>query len=155
MPSTETLSPSNLDMIKSWIHDCKTQHRNCQLPSVLSWLPTRLLDVLPENPRLVSTATESTKPAGPYVALSHMWGSPTQAPPLRTLTHNIDLMREGIEMWKLPKNFAEAVIVTRKLGIRYVWIDSLCIIQDSSEDWGREAKTMHQVYKYAEVTVVA
>jgi hypothetical protein len=84
-----------------------------------------------------------------------MWGSPTQAPPLRTLTSNIEQMREGIEMWKLPKNFREAVIVTRKLDVRYVWIDSLCIIQDSGEDWRAEAKTMHQVYKFADITVVA
>lgn len=55
----------------------------------------------------------------------------------------------------MPKNFQDAVAVTRHLGIEYIWIDSLCIIQDSAKDWQREAATMDQVYKHAYVTLAA
>jgi hypothetical protein len=158
LPTAETLSARNLRLIECLIHDCENSHPKCWPadPEAKGWLPTRLLDVAPEDPRLIDSATEDlsgleTK----YVALSHMWGSPTQAPPLRTLTSNLNQMRLGIEMWRLPKNFAQAVEVTRQLGLRYVWIDSLCIIQDSGADWQSEAKTMHQVYQSAAVTVVA
>lgn len=57
-------------------------------------------------------------------------------------------------MSSLPKNFYDAVKVTRGLGYDYLWADSLCIVQDSMEDWGREAARMAEVYKYATVTIV-
>lgn len=84
-----------------------------------------------------------------------MWGGATNRPPLRTLLSNYDGMKDGILISDLPKNFLQAMIITRRLGLQYVWIDSLCIIQDSSSDWKKEAATMHEVYKYAEVTIVA
>lgn len=55
----------------------------------------------------------------------------------------------------MPQNFQDAVILTRALGLRYVWIDSLCIIQDSMEDWEYEGSQMDKVYKNAWVTVAA
>ncbi|XXH05620.1 hypothetical protein Hte_012054 [Hypoxylon texense] len=64
-------------------------------------------------------------------------------------------MQQGIPTADLPQNFFDAVRVCRSLGVEYVWIDSLCIIQDSPEDWKREAVTMHLVYKYAQATIVA
>jgi hypothetical protein len=84
-----------------------------------------------------------------------MWGDLSKIPPLRTLASRYEAMKSGIPVWELSMNFADTVAVARKLGLRYIWIDSLCIIQDSPSDWDREAATMHEVYKYAEVTIAA
>ncbi len=156
LPSINALSSSNLTLLSNWITDCKSSHATCQVQES-SWLPGRLLDVGPSDgaqlPRLVETSSDSVQ--GKYAALSHMWGDMSNRPPLRTFLSNYDNMQNGIPISSLPKNFVEAMIVTQRLGLRYLWIDSLCIVQDSSSDWEKEAATMHEVYKYAEVTIVA
>jgi Heterokaryon incompatibility protein (HET) len=156
LPSLSTLSNKNTELVLKWISECKSRHHKCYLGGA-TWVPTRLLDVGPEDgskvPRLVETARENIQ--APYAALSHMWGDSSHIPPLRTLTSRYEAMKSGIQMWELSTNFADAVVVARKLGLRYIWIDSLCIIQDSLSDWNREAATMHEVYKYAEVTIAA
>ena len=87
-----------------------------------------------------------------YVALSHCWGKTNTAilkkRTLRTMTN-------GIDWSKLPKTFQDAIYVTRRLGFRYLWIDSLCIIQDSAEDWSKESGTMHAVYANCVLTIAA
>ncbi|PMD19341.1 heterokaryon incompatibility, partial [Hyaloscypha hepaticicola] len=55
----------------------------------------------------------------------------------------------------LPKTFQDAVLITRDLGVRYLWIDSLCIIQDSDEDWEQEAARMSEVYANGYVMLAA
>ncbi|KAM5349700.1 hypothetical protein ACJ41O_006205 [Fusarium nematophilum] len=55
----------------------------------------------------------------------------------------------------LSKNFQDAVVATRALGFRYLWIDSLCIIQDSKEDWDIESARMELVYRNAACTLSA
>ncbi|KAK0104261.1 hypothetical protein ONS96_005353 [Cadophora gregata f. sp. sojae] len=81
-----------------------------------------------------------------------MWG---KIIPLRTLQGSYQELKSGIPMWRLSKNFAHAIIITRELKLRYLWIDSLCIIQDLASDWNKEAATMHKVYSHVEVTIVA
>lgn len=158
LPGPLTLSAPNLQMISKWIDECKSSHPTCRLDES-AWLPTRLLDVGSldgtQLPRLVETVKEDVEP--PYAALSHMWGDPNQghAPPVRTLKANYTKMESGIPWQIMSKNFIDAVIATRRLGLRYIWIDSLCIIQDSPEDWQKEAATMYKVYKFAEITLVA
>jgi hypothetical protein len=158
LPSISPLSTRNLEIISTWINECKSTHSMCRLAES-PWLPTRLLDVGlldgTKLPRLVETAEEHIE--GPYAALSHMWGDPTQghAPPVRTLKANYAGMKAGIARKMMSKNFVDAVVTTRRLGFRYVWIDSLCIVQDSPEDWQKEAATMYKVYKFAEITIVA
>ena len=61
----------------------------------------------------------------------------------------------GIPFSELPRTFQDAVHITRRLGIQYLWIDSLCIIQGDAEDWDRESKQMEQVYSSAYATISA
>jgi hypothetical protein len=75
--------------------------------------------------------------------------------PLLTTTRNIDDRMRSISMNILPATFRDAVTITRNLGIRYIWIDSLCIIQNSKEDWEHEAARMADVYKNSYVTIAA
>lgn len=69
--------------------------------------------------------------------------------------YNRSEIEQGIPIHKLSRNFADAVETCWCLGLRYLWIDSLCILQDSASDWKQQAQTMHLVYKYAKVTIVA
>jgi hypothetical protein len=88
-----------------------------------------------------------------YVALSYCWGTTAQ---LRLLSSNFnDLLQNGIQVSSLPKTITDAILVTRKLGMQYLWIDSLCIIQDSNEDKDKELMKMASIYKNATITISA
>lgn len=113
-------------------------------------MPTRVIDVGSDStqPRLHLSRPEEK---GHWVALSHCWGNVT---PIKTTTLTVNTFVEGLPK-ELPKTFADAIFVTRALGQRYLWIDSLCIVQDSAEDWATEASRMDQVYSRALFTIVA
>jgi hypothetical protein len=91
---------------------------------------------------------------GHYVALSHCWGTLGKHP-LRTTTDNLQEHISGISWSTLPKTFQDALKITRELGIDYIWIDSLCIVQDSEEDWRQESREMGLIYERARVTIAA
>ena len=74
---------------------------------------------------------------------------------LTTTTGNIASRRAGIPLGDMPKTFRDAVLITRRLGVRYLWIDSLCIIQDSPADWEAEAIKMGRIYRNSLVTIAA
>lgn len=89
---------------------------------------------------------------GPYLTLSHCWGSALVS---KLEMRDLEKSKAGISASALPKTFRDAVFVTRKLGIQYLWIDALCIIQDSIEDWRQEVATMGKVYKNALCNIAA
>jgi hypothetical protein len=90
--------------------------------------------------------------AGLWISLSHCWGS---QPIVKTQKANFGSMCDKIPLDTLPKRFRDSVVLTRQLSIRYLWIDSICIIQDLTTDWEAEATKMADVYKGAYLTVVA
>ncbi|KAI0833053.1 HET-domain-containing protein [Hypoxylon sp. FL0890] len=158
LPSPSTLSDENVEMMRRWIDDCKSNHKEC-LGSSDPWVPTRLLEIIHGDGdislRLVETANPPIHKETPFAALSHMWGDMNTKPPLRTVSSNYEQLKKLIPAKSLPRNFLDTALICARLGIRYMWIDSLCIIQDSVEDWRREAALMHLVYRNAEVTIVA
>ena len=144
-------------IISKWLCACSQSHIECQIKDNTR-LPTRVIDVGPADatqaPRLLVTSKET----GRYVALSHCWGSLMQSDTgqhARTLTTNLRNMQREISLEKLPQNFQDAVIVVRKLGLRFLWIDALCIVQDDLADWAREAARMADVYGSAHLTIAA
>ena len=139
------------DLARMWLKDCseKCPNDNC-LPISDATLPTRIVDVgLSERgdpPKLVLSHGKS----GKYVALSHCWGGNiTSKTTLALVAQYTKALPE------LPRSFRDAIKITRELGFRYLWIDSLCIIQDSVEDWEIESATMRDVYRNAAVTLAA
>ena len=88
-------------------------------------LPSRVVDVGPadgsEAPRLLNT----NEMRGVYLTLSHCWGTGLMT---RTLSENLHVRMKGITMEDLSANLRDAVITTRRLGFRYLWIDSLCMV---------------------------
>ena len=87
-----------------------------------------------------------------YLALSHCWGK-AKIPALTML--NLHTMMAKIDLERLPKTLQDAILVTRRLQYRYLWIDSLCVLQDSMEDWEKEAATMSDVYNNAVLIIMA
>ncbi|AEO62087.1 hypothetical protein MYCTH_2313036 [Thermothelomyces thermophilus ATCC 42464] len=132
------------------LEHCKRTHESCNsFPPAP--LPSRVLDVLAhggEGVRLYVSQGETA----PYAALSHCWG---RKPFLRTMSGSLEEHRNEIAWARLPRTFRDAVEFVRKLGIRYLWIDSLCIVQDDLDDWRREASRMASVYQNAAFVVSA
>ena len=98
------------------------------------------------------TETNALRKDSPYIALSHCWGGRSS---LVLETNNADYLKQGIDLSELPLSFQHAVSMTRFLDIDYLWVDSLCIIQNSRSDWEREASRMKDVYKNALLTIAA
>ena len=102
------------------------------------------------DPVLIETnviSSEETK----YVALSYCWGS--SAAPLKTEINSLEMRRRGIPVDTMPSCFQDAIEVVRALGLRYVWIDSLCIIQDDDLDWQKESGSMCDTFGNAYITL--
>ncbi|KAF2107346.1 heterokaryon incompatibility protein-domain-containing protein [Lophiotrema nucula] len=89
---------------------------------------------------------------GYYACLSHRWGNEGL---IKTTKDNIGKHRNSVSWEHLPKTFQDAITFTRRLGINFIWIDSLCIIQDDDTDWHRQASKMAAIYKQAFVTLAA
>lgn len=118
-------------------------------------MPTRVLDLNPTRGeiQLVETIDLSSQ-CEPYMALSYRWGSPENNHLMTTL-ETLGDRKAGMRLADMPKTIQDAVAVTRKLNIRYLWIDALCIIQDSSADWKQEARNMGAIYMNATCTIAA
>src|SRR5579871_836181 len=121
--------------MKAWIADCVENHPRCR-NEPQSFVPTRLLDVKAfensDDIRLVTLGL--SLPPTRFVALSHCWG-PSVKLPITTTTSTLGKRMERIKFSHLSQTFQDAVTLTKQLGQRYLWIDSLCIIQDNKEDW--------------------
>jgi hypothetical protein len=89
---------------------------------------------------------------GLYVCLSHCWGDTGI---LRTTSKTIDSHRRGIKLKDLSKTFQDAVRFARRVGANFIWIDSLCIVQDDAQDWATEAARMATIYENAFLTIAA
>lgn len=88
----------------------------------------------------------------PYVCLSYCWGN-TENP--GTMTSNIAQYLETITLDQLPKTIQDAILLCSKLEFWYIWIDSLCIIQDDKDDWMNQAAQMSRIYSKATFTIAS
>lgn len=144
--SISTASDASFDQARKWISFCCETHTSCDdaYTAFRHRKPTRLLDVGDYAIRLC--LTEELPPASDleYLTLSHCWGN---ASILKLTQGNLDQLRQSIDFHDLPLTFQHAVIATRRLGFRYIWIDSLCIIQDSARDWEQESAVMGDIYR--------
>jgi hypothetical protein len=150
-----TSSPHIWKLIKKWLDQCSRLHGDSCLRDDANWAPTRLLAISSFNDS-ASIQLQITSPteAYSYVTLSHRWGASDRAQ-LKLTTNNMDTLREGISLSDLPQTFQDAIEIANQLGVSYLWIDRLCIIQDDSEDWRREAAAMGKVYKNSLLTINA
>lgn len=149
--SPSLLSDGTYTMIKKWLKTCRESHFACD-KHVTTPLPTRVIDVGSIEGGLPARIFVSEGKYADWVALSHCWGGEISE---STTTANLQDREQLLVVDELPRNFRDAIQITRWLGYRYLWIDSLCILQDSHEDWAREATQMAYVYKHAVVAIAA
>uniref|UniRef100_A0A8H7NPK3 Heterokaryon incompatibility domain-containing protein n=1 Tax=Bionectria ochroleuca TaxID=29856 RepID=A0A8H7NPK3_BIOOC len=145
----ELLDP--VELAKSWISECKESHVDCR-PLRKYEGPRRLIRISDDAVRLVESDSWDETPE--YATLSYSWGSV----PFTKLTRETfsSFLRE-IPFEILPKTFHDAIRLARELGLSYIWIDALCIIQDAEnhEDWLKESGRMDCIYGGSQVTLSA
>ena len=151
-------SDHHVSTILEWLSSCFS-HPQCRVTAsgttqfdardVL--LPTRCIDIL--QPQICLRDTSAIR--GSYVVLSHRWGNATEES--KTTTSNFDRRTNGRDLDSLPQMFEDAICITKSLGIRYLWIDSLCIVQsgDDGADWLKEATQMARYYQQSILTISA
>lgn len=159
---------SKKNLIREFLRLCETNHdRRCTQKigienPFLETLTEPYFGVIDiENDRLVPLPygeTEGHLHFEPYAAVSYVWGD-TGAMDYRTKIENIQNRRKSgglaATIRKLPKALAQSIRLVHDLGIRYVWIDALCIVQDSSHSWNLNARAMHLIYGNATLTICA
>ncbi|TGO27378.1 hypothetical protein BPAE_0043g00520 [Botrytis paeoniae] len=180
-----TLSAGTMAGVRLWMNTCANSHAKCrrifrkggedQYEPETYWFPDRLLKIARDDSepgysdisaRLVVRPDPADFLPGwkglDYASLSHSWGpSPDPSAPLggrvgAVLTEsNLALWRVDVPLDDLPLTFRHAIIACVSLGFQYIWIDSLCIIQDSLEDWQEQSAMMRDVYKFAWLNIAA
>lgn len=160
----EPESKSQYKMVARWLHECMQDHPACKLKAGTGMvnyengletvdLPSRVLDIgtcAGSKIRLI----EPLGMEGQYAVLSHRWPTdPSQH--FMTTTATILERKSTIQLEKMPQTFQDAVKVSRELGIQYLWIDSLCIIQDDARDWEQQSALMGKIYYQGTITIMA
>lgn len=154
----DTASPETFQQIRSWLKRCVRGHRKCQADGKDAFLPTRLINISQisgqTHIKLVETCTVESHENTRYIALSHCWGETMEES--ATLTQaTLECRLNSIPTASLPLTFLHLIQVAERLGINMFGIDSLCINQDSADDWNRESASMSSVYSHACCAVAA
>jgi hypothetical protein len=151
-------------LMKSWIDLCSEKHgpgchdkhgTKAQFKKLIEGTYFGVIDVV--DMQLKALPMIDGEPEQ-YVAISYVWGKPPVGEVPYTTTRSnvmIHIQHGGLEMDRLPKTIQDAIHLVSRLGERYVWIDSLCIVQDSPSSWELNAKAMHLVYGNAYFTICA
>jgi len=150
-PDRDTGSRAAFVMAAHWFHTCLTNHPKCGLSESVPNLPTRVVDVgngFDEPIRLVTS--QGTR--GLYCTLSYRWHDSNT---FKTTRENVHKLQQGIPEDELHQTIKDAITATRTLGLRYLWVDAICIIQNDTDDWEREAAAMSAVYENSMLNISA
>jgi hypothetical protein len=152
--------PRTFQLAQTWIEECYNDHPECRWSEddnqfIMSdpLLPTRVIDI-GESDQEVPRLILSNGSRGKWAALSHRWPQDARNI-LRLVADNIEDMQRAIPWESLAATFQDALRIIRVLGLRYLWVDSLCILQDSPADWKEQSSQMPDIYKNAFVTIAA
>lgn len=144
----EPFVPGNASLARMRLEECLKSHDDCRQHDAPA-LPDRVIEVTNDQTfRLVHTEGRRAH----YIALSHCWGGKVE---LMLTKETIDEFRSGLAISALAENFRDAIKIMRNLGMRYLWIDCLCIIQNSNTDWLEQSKKMASIYSHATLTIYA
>ena len=159
--SSATSSRSTLDLAKAWLDYCDANHPLCRKSILMERrLPSRLLEIGRAR-ILLREVHDLPLNLPPYITLSHCWGNHTHA--MGSPTHGGATRKEPFDEWRckgwnkssLSLTFQHAIRVAERLGIKFLWIDSLCIKQDSEIDKARECARMWAIYSNAYCNIAA
>ncbi|KAK6956676.1 hypothetical protein Daesc_001955 [Daldinia eschscholtzii] len=155
--SHSTSDPQTWALVQTWVDRCLNGHQLCCREAAELFSPTRLLELhhVGDEKTFRLVLRGEFDPRERYVTLSHCWGPEPAEKKLRLLKNKQEVLRNGLPVAILPRTFRDAFEVIERLGIRYLWIDRLCIIQDSKEDWQAEASIMGPVYSHGLLNIAA
>lgn len=148
------ISPAGIFTLKKWVLGSKEEKAALKA----FFRPTRLLRVESRKEsgliRLVDTHEYPSmdETPQPYLALSYCWGE--KGPLLKTTRSNYSHLQKSISYGAMPKAYQDTVRVARVLGVKYIWIDALCIIQDDREDWEKESRMMAEIFQNSLATLI-
>jgi hypothetical protein len=141
-----------MELVRDWMRQCDAKHLGCRPdPSLSNFTPTRLIRIT--NDRFVALVKPDTSVRMQWCSLSYVWGMAGDS--FKTTSANVEAYYRGIETSILPRTIRDAISVCYRIGVPYLWVDSLCIIQDDKEDLRRELHGMPQIYQQARLTIVA
>ena len=135
-------------MLNNWLEECITGHTTCVTP--LSKLPKRVVDISGDVPKVVETQGLTFSR---YTTLSHCWGGGADV--IKTTRSNLSRLKMGICWSELSRIFKDAITVTKMVNCQWIWIDSLCIIQDDDLDWKEESVKMAEIYSGSFLNIAA
>jgi len=135
---------------RNWLKECN-EHLGCS-PSEMP-LPSHVIDVgdYTHRPFVKLRETEGHE-QGKYICLSYCWGKSRE---FTTTRATLEERKRQIMIADMPKTYQDAICMARELGVRYLWIDSLCICQDDIDNWERESAKMSSIYANAYLTIGA
>ena len=153
-PSTS--GPQTWDIIQTWAEECSSHHAKCHVNRGTGFIPGRILELDPAaNTYRLVLATEVPRRTR-YMTLSHCWGPLAGRTDILMLTQaTLPHLRTARPVASLPATFRDAFEIVARFGLRHLWIDRLCILQDSAADWAAEAASMQSIYKYSDLNVAA
>ncbi|OWY45241.1 HET-like protein [Alternaria alternata] len=147
------LDPINIGTMRRFVDHC-TSKCHPWIPS--PFMPTRLIDVGHDAfdvPRLAFSSDIPKTEQPKYAALSYCWGNEEDAKSqFKTEKASLEDRCVGLPIELMTPTTKDAIATTRAIGLRYLWIDALCIIQDDKDDWSHESSQMNLVYRHAFVT---
>ena len=151
-PNPYVSTDRSFNLAQTWLTECHSSHSLCRLDPV-SFMPTRLIRIDPRDSR-ASIQLVETKVGEllRWCSLSYVWGGDQ---PVKTTKATLTFNRQGIPITELPQTIQDAVTVSRRLGVYYLWVDCLCIVQDDPNDIARELAVMPHIYKHAFLTISA
>ncbi|KAK8217999.1 heterokaryon incompatibility protein-domain-containing protein [Phyllosticta capitalensis] len=141
------------DTLRAWLIECDAKHNPCQTVENGKGVscPKRLVRVAEGDIKVFELDSDSKVT---YTTLSHCWGSEVDAARvLKALTTNIRSLQVSITWTEIPPIFQDAIKITRLVSCDYIWIDSLCIIQDDDEDWKNQATQMAKIYSQSYLNI--
>jgi hypothetical protein len=122
--SADPASDDVFETIRGWLDSCEKSHTECA--STPTTVPRRLLFLEPEGKEGIRLIEDVPNPVR-YAALSHCWGDHQG---MTTTAKSLEQNKQQVRWSDIPKTFQDAITTCRKIGLQYIWIDSLCIIQD-------------------------
>ncbi|KAK3315622.1 heterokaryon incompatibility protein-domain-containing protein, partial [Apodospora peruviana] len=147
-------------LARTWVETCLSRHGStCGHRDNRRFLPTRLLEISDASDqddlsvRLYLPSATDLELGLDYCTLSHCWGDINDV--LCLTASALQPFQQAIPVAKMPATYIDALRITRSIGVRYLWIDSLCILQDSLDDWAQEASAMASVYENTYCNIAA
>jgi hypothetical protein len=146
-PNLEPASEESIRMAQAWLRECNQHHRGCA-PGRELQRPTWLLDLGPRDSVKLIPSDGPEK----YAALSYCWGGDQKS---KLTKDRLGTAQSGMPDSSLPQTIQDAIHITRRLDLRFLWVDSLCITQDDSDEKFHEIRKMTDIFRGAHITISA